>query len=111
LFRNDVQQEIQKKRPEKLSKLITQLHDIARPHTANLMKATRATMGWEIKYHPPYSLDLAPSDFNLFGPVKVHLGGQKFQTDYELKSGVSWTHYCQIETFHIAGISNLTERR
>jgi histone-lysine N-methyltransferase SETMAR len=110
LLRNDVQQEIQKRRLAKLSKLIIQLHDVGRPHTANLMKVTLA-MGWEIKYHPPYSPNLAPSDFSLFGPIKVHLGGHKFQTDYQLKSGVSWTHYCQVETFHTAGISNLTERR
>jgi hypothetical protein len=38
--------------------------------------------------HPPYSSDLAPSDFHLFGPIKMQLGGQKFQTDDELDHGV-----------------------
>jgi hypothetical protein len=28
--------------------------------------------------HPPYSLDLAPSDFHLFGPMKDGLHGQHF---------------------------------
>jgi hypothetical protein len=28
--------------------------------------------------------DLAPSDFHLFGPMKVHLQGQKLLTDNEL---------------------------
>jgi hypothetical protein len=38
--------------------------------------------------HPPYSPDLAPSDFQFFGPMKVHPGEQKFQTDNELKRDV-----------------------
>jgi hypothetical protein len=49
------------------------------------MKATLTTMGWEIMNHPPYSLDLVLSSFHLFGPMKVHLGGHKFQTEDELK--------------------------
>lgn len=31
--------------------------------------------------YPPYSPDLAPSDFYLFGPLKQHLGGTKFETE------------------------------
>jgi hypothetical protein len=29
--------------------------------------------GWELLFHPPYSLDLAPSDYHLFRPLKDHL--------------------------------------
>jgi hypothetical protein len=38
--------------------------------------------------HSSYNLDLAHSDFNLFEPMKVHLEGQKFETDNELRCGV-----------------------
>jgi hypothetical protein len=31
--------------------------------------------------HPPYSLDLTPSDFHLFGPLKHHLSGERFPDD------------------------------
>lgn len=32
-------------------------------------------IGWEVLFHLLYSLDLAPSDFHLFGPLKgVHRG-------------------------------------
>ena len=34
--------------------------------------------------HPPYSPDLAPSDFFLFGYVKTKLMGHSFQTREEL---------------------------
>jgi hypothetical protein len=45
------------------------------------MKVTLATMGREIMNHPAYSPDLGPSDFHLFGPMKVYLRGQLFQTE------------------------------
>jgi histone-lysine N-methyltransferase SETMAR len=48
---------------------------------ANLTQATLATMGWEIMNQPPYSPDLTPSDFHLFGPMKARLE----VTDDELK--------------------------
>jgi hypothetical protein len=51
------------------------VYDNAHPHTANL--TTLATLGWEILNHPPHSLDLAPSDYHLFGPMKEHVGEQK----------------------------------
>jgi len=31
--------------------------------------------------HPPYSPDLAPSDFHLFGPLKDALLGTRFEDD------------------------------
>jgi hypothetical protein len=66
------------------------------------MKAILATMGQEIMSQPPYGLDLALSDFQGFGPLKVHLGGQKFQTDNELKCSVLNSLYNQDETFLLA---------
>jgi transposase len=100
-----MQQAFRGKRPGKLSKMIIILHDNAPLHTADLTNATLATMGWEVTNHPPYSPDLAPSDFHLFGPVKVHLG-RKFQTD-ELRRGVlKWLH-SRDNIFYTAVISNL----
>jgi hypothetical protein len=93
LLRSDVHQVIRKKRPRKLSKIIILLHDSTHPYTANFMKVTLAVMGWEIMDHHVYTPDLAPNDFHLFGPMKMHLGGQKFQTDDELKCSVlNWLH-------------------
>jgi hypothetical protein len=72
---------------------------------ANL--TTVITLGWEILDHPPYSPDLAPSDNHLFVPMKKHLGGQKFKTDYELKCGVlNWLRSQPI-FFYAAAISAL----
>jgi histone-lysine N-methyltransferase SETMAR len=63
-----------------------------------------AIVGWEIVNYPPYSPVLAPSEFNLFEPMKVHLGEQKFPTDYELKRSVSDWLSSQNETFYVAGV-------
>ena len=35
-------------------------------------------LGWTVLPNPPYSPDLAPSDFHLFGPMKDGLRGQRF---------------------------------
>jgi hypothetical protein len=59
--------------------------------------------------HPPYSPDLATSDFHLFGPMKVHLEGQICQTNDELKHGlVNWlcTHD---KSFYAAGNARTME--
>lgn len=56
-----------------------------------------------------HTADVASSNFNLFGPVKVHLRGQNFQADNKLKhSTLKWLCY-QDKTFYAAGISNLPE--
>lgn len=56
------------KRPEwdsRHEQLILQ-HDNARPHVAIPVKNYLENIGWEVLPHPPYSPDVAPSDYNLF---------------------------------------------
>jgi histone-lysine N-methyltransferase SETMAR len=43
---------------------------------------------WEVLDHPPYSRDLALSDFHLFGPLKKHLGGRRFATDGKVQQAI-----------------------
>jgi hypothetical protein len=38
--------------------------------------------------HPPYSPDLAPSDFHLFGPLKHHISGERFPDDDAVERAV-----------------------
>jgi len=49
-------------------------------HTANL--------GWTVLPHLPYSLDLVPSDFHLFGPIKDRLCGQHFPSNDAITTAV-----------------------
>jgi hypothetical protein len=55
----------QQKRPARRHGVILQ-HDNARPHTANMTKTVIHELDWEILPHPPYSPDLAPTDYHLF---------------------------------------------
>jgi len=45
-------------------------------------------MGWEVLPHPPYSPDLAPSDYHLFGAVKNQMQGQHHETNEALQTAV-----------------------
>ena len=42
------------------------MHDNSRPHVANMTKEAIQTHDWKMLPHPPYSPDLAPTDFHLF---------------------------------------------
>ena len=77
--------EIRSKRRGQLSKGIVLLHDNACPHTATHTVETLQKLKFEALAHPPYSPDLAPSDYHLFGPLKEALRGHRFTTDQELK--------------------------
>ena len=46
--------------------------------------AAISTAGFELLDHPPYSPDLAPSDYRLFPKLKEHLRGKKFSFDNEV---------------------------
>jgi hypothetical protein len=55
-------------------------------HTANMMKAAIQELDWEIFPHPPYSPDLAPSDYHLFRSLSNNLRGISFNNDAELQN-------------------------
>ncbi len=64
------------------------LHDNAPIHTSHLSTATTEDCGFQMVRHPPYSPDLAPSDFALFRHLKQHLKGQHFENATALKEKV-----------------------
>ena len=59
--------EIKEKRPELATRKGVIFHqDNARPHTPLATRKKLLELGWEVIPHPPYSPDLAPSDYHLF---------------------------------------------
>jgi hypothetical protein len=50
--------------------------------------------------HLPYSPDLAPSDFHLFGLLKKHLGGRRFTTDEVQQAVTSWLQALDTDFFY-----------
>jgi transposase len=76
-----------------LAKDVVLLHDNARPHTAARTNALIKLFNWEIFDHPPYTPDLAPSDYHLITTMKVWLAMQHFHSSEEVMDGVNnWLH-------------------
>jgi histone-lysine N-methyltransferase SETMAR len=65
------------------------LHDNARLHTACAMIDALEMLKFEVLSHPPYSPDLAPSDFHFFPHLKRDLKGTHFTSDDEVKQAVT----------------------
>ena len=86
------------------------LHDNARPHTAALTVQKLEEMHWTPLDHPPYSPDLSPCDFHLFGPLKEALGGQRFEDDEGVEGFVRNWLQTQPSSFFDAGIKKLPIR-
>ena len=99
---------IQEKRPRRTT--VHLLHDNARPHVASSTKKKLAELGWLTVPHPPYSPDLAPSDYHLFRPLKHFLQGKTFTKYEDLKTAVTNFFASQTKEFWANGIDELPVR-
>ena len=100
---------IQQKRPDRQYGVLLQ-HDNARPHIAIMTKEAIQTLGWEVLPHPPYSPDLAPSDFHLFRSLSNALRGVSFNNDVELRAWLEEFFESRPGDFYRRGIEKLVER-
>ena len=95
LLRENLKPAICHKRRGLLTAGVCLLHDNARPHTTTETALTIEELQFEYIPHPPYSPDLAPSDFHVFGPLKDVLSGTQFRDDDEVWSAVhEWLCTC-----------------
>ena len=86
-------------------------HDNARPHTAQKTKKLPQDLSWEVLDHPPYSPDIAPSDFHLFRGLQNYLNGKSFRTEAEVKVHLEEYFFrLKNETFYRRGIEKLPGR-
>jgi histone-lysine N-methyltransferase SETMAR len=94
--------------PEKEEHVLLQDNN-TRPHTTLLTRECTAKFGWPVLPRPPYSLDLALSDFHLFGPMKDGLRGKQFpDTDTVIEAVKKWLSQND-SNFYGAGIQRLVE--
>jgi histone-lysine N-methyltransferase SETMAR len=68
-----------------LARGVSLVHENARPHIAPVSQELLTSFGWDIVIHPPYSHDLAPSDYHFFTKLKEFLGGKRFSNNQEVK--------------------------
>jgi histone-lysine N-methyltransferase SETMAR len=65
--------------------------------------------GWELFSHPPYSPDLAPSDYHLFGPLKDHLRNHHYDNDEAVQEAVrNWLRGAETD-FYLRGIFKILQ--
>ena len=94
---------IKERRPTRQYPVILQ-HDNARPHIAI------QELDWEVLPHPPYSPDLAPSDFHLFRSLPNALRGVSFNNNEEVKMWLDEFFESKPTDFYCRGVEKLVKR-
>lgn len=86
------------------------LHDNARPHIAQMTRQKLEELQWEILPHPPYSPDLAPSDYHLFRSLEHSLRGHSFDNLDEVVQHLDGFFASKSKEFYARGIDQLVEK-
>lgn len=102
--------EIKEKRPGLLRRKVLFHQENARDHTSVQSMAEIHQSGFESLPHPPYSPDLAPSDFYMLPYLKKILGGKLFSTIEEVIAAVDAYFEELDEDFFKTGIEALPDR-
>jgi histone-lysine N-methyltransferase SETMAR len=98
---------IKEKRRGKLTQGVLLHHDNAPAHTSHVAMAAINECGLELLCHPPYSPDLAPSDFHLFRFLKDSLHGQVLQSDKVVIQATNEWIEEQEQRFFVEGVKAL----
>lgn len=77
--------EIKAKRPHMAKKKVLFHQDNAPAHSARDTTDKLKELRYELVPHPPYSPDLAPSDYFLFPRLKMWLSGKRFYSNEEVE--------------------------
>ena len=73
---------MQQKRPKMVNRSgIVFHHDNARTHTSLAARQKLLELGWDLLPPPPYSPNIAPSDYYLFRSLQNSLAGKTFTSD------------------------------
>jgi len=84
---------LKEKRRGKFTEEVLFLHDNAPAHQALATQKKLACLSFQCLEHPPYSPDLAQSDYHLFPGLKKQLKGRHFSSDAEfiVAAETGWT--------------------
>lgn len=102
--------QIKIKRRGKLTKGVLFHQDNAPAHTSATAMSAIQGCGFDIISHPPYSPDLAPSDFHLFPKMKLELSGQHFASNSDVMEAVEEYLDSKDSHFYEQGIRALQHR-
>lgn len=89
---------------------IYMLHDNARPHTAKVTRQKLLSFGWQVLPHPPYSPDIAPTDYHLFRSLQHHLEDKEYDDQQQLDTDIRTFFASKPGAFYRDGIHQLPTR-
>jgi len=69
-----------------------------------------AELYWTALEHPPYSPDLSPFDFFLFGLLKEALGGERFNSNQQVEQFICNWLRTRPSSFYDTGMKKLSIR-
>jgi histone-lysine N-methyltransferase SETMAR len=75
-----------------------------------MTKAAIQELDWEILPEPPYSPDLAPSDYQLFCSLSNNLHGVSNNNDAELQNWLNKFFMAKPADFFKSGVKNMPKR-
>ncbi|CAK9816389.1 Mariner Mos1 transposase [Anthophora quadrimaculata] len=101
---------IKEKRPHLMKKKVLFHHDNAPAHTSAIVAKKLLELGYQILPHPPYSPDLAPSDYYLFPNMKKWLAGKKFLSNEEVIAETNYYFADLDKSYYMEGIAKLEHR-
>ena len=81
---------LREKRCGNFTKCVLFLQDNAPTHRALATQKKLACLDFQCLDHPPYSPDLAPSDYHLFPGLKKQLKGRHFSSDEVIAAAETW---------------------
>jgi histone-lysine N-methyltransferase SETMAR len=95
-YRNNILATLTQLEPEDDGRKFVVHADNARAHTAQKCRTFCEENGLRLAPHPPYSSDLAPSNFFLFGYAKEPLKGMMFSSYEELLDAMGEVVDCRV---------------
>ncbi|CAK9806454.1 Mariner Mos1 transposase [Anthophora plagiata] len=104
-------QAIRKTRPKLVNrKRVVFHHDNARPHTSLITRKKLFSLGWDVLPCPPYSPDIAPSNYHLFRSLQNSMNGKTFKDKEVVKNHLDRVFADKPRSFYERGIMKLVER-
>jgi len=86
------------------------LHDNARPHVSKVTQNKIKDLGWEVLPHPPYSPDIAPTDYHLFRSLQHYLTNKRYANEDDVKYDIQIFFDQKPREFYRRGIESLPSR-
>jgi len=93
----------------KFTKGVLFLHDSSLAHWVLATQKKLAYLGFECLDHPPYSLNLALSDYHLFPVLKKQLKGRHFSSDADVIAAAETWLDGQPSEFFLSGLHKLEQ--